>query len=80
MQHTMRQLLNYSPEYKSSKLNNYDNTVQNVSRQIYETCDLSRFYPKADSRNKSIKSNGSMNRGSFMGSGNRTVLYGSWLK
>jgi hypothetical protein len=63
-----------------NKLNNYDNTVMNVSREIYEKCDFSRFYPKKDSRNTSMPQNSEMNRGSFMGPGNRTVLYGSWKK
>ena len=51
MSQTMKQLISYSPEYNLNKLNNYDNTVMNVSREIYEKCDFSRFYPKKDSRN-----------------------------
>lgn len=80
MSQTMKQLISYSPEYNLNKLNNYDNTVLNVSREIYEKCDFSRFYPLKDSRNQSMPQNAVMNRGSFMGPGNRTVLYGSWMK
>ena len=57
MSNTMKQLISYSPEYNLNKINNYDNTVMNVSREIYEKCDFSRFYPKKDSRNASIPSN-----------------------
>ena len=32
MKKTMEQIISYSPEFKLNKFNNYDNTVQNVSR------------------------------------------------
>lgn len=77
----MNQMINYSPEFKMNKLNNYDNTVFNVSRQIYETCDFTRLFPKDNSRNYEFKSSSEfINNGSQMGAGQRAYLYGSWTK
>ena len=50
MKETLKQLIHYSPEYNLNKINNYDNTILNVPRKIFETCDFSKEYPK-DSRN-----------------------------
>jgi len=73
-------MINYSPEYKLNKLNNYDNTVKNVSRQIYETCDFTKNFPMDGTRNSQIQQPIRVNHGSFMGPGHRAVLYGSWTK
>jgi hypothetical protein len=73
-------MINYSPEYKLNKLNFYDNTVRNASRQLYETCDFSREFPKEGSRKPETASAKRVNLGSFMGPGARAVMYGSWSK
>ena len=39
-------MINYSPDFKLNKLNNYDNTVMHVPRKLYETCDFSSKFPK----------------------------------
>jgi len=79
MAKTMKQIIDYSPEFKMNKLNNYDNTVLNMSRQIYETCDFTRLYPKDNSRNMEVheKRDERFNYGSQMGAGHRAYLYGS---
>lgn len=80
MASTMSQLINYSPEYKLNKLNFYDNTVRNASRQLYETCDFSRDMPKEGTRPAPAPPEQRVNLGSFMGPGARAVMYGSWAK
>ena len=44
LRESMDQKLAYSPEFKLKKLNNYDNTVLAVPRNIYEKCNLSKYY------------------------------------
>lgn len=80
MSQTMKQMIEYSPEYKLNKLNFYDNTVRNASRQLYETCDFSRDFPKEGSRNDRVAKDQRVNLGSFMGPGARAVMYGSWTR
>lgn len=56
IQKTMDQIISYSPEYKLKKLNNYDNTVLNVSRQIFENCDLNKDIQGPRTRNSFVQS------------------------
>lgn len=72
-------MITHSPEFKISKLNNYDNTVLNVSRQVYEQHDMTRLYPK-NHFHQDKPSKDYQNLGHFMGAGNRAYLYGSWNK
>lgn len=50
MKDTMKQLIEHSPDYRLSKLNNYDNTVKNMSLNTFQNCDLTRLYPRDDSQ------------------------------
>ena len=72
-------MITHSPEFKINKLNNYDNTVLNVSRQIYEQNDLNRLYPK-NHYHQTKPSKTYENLGHHMGAGNRAYLYGSWSR
>lgn len=72
-------MITHSPEFKINKLNNYDNTVLNVSRQIYEQHDMNRLYPK-NHFHQVKPSKDYQNLGHQMGAGNRAYLYGSWSR
>lgn len=62
---SLDQAISYSPDFKLKKLNQYDNTVKNMDRVLYEKCDIQNLY----SRKTVDKTRGSeyANLGSSMG-------------
>merc|ERR1712023_367731 len=81
MRQTMKQIIDHSPDYKLNKINNYDNTIKNVSRRLYETCDMTTRYPRLEKNERKEENPSSyINAGSYLGPGNRAILYGSWSK
>ena len=71
--------LQYSPDYKLKKNNNYDNTLKHVPNSVLEKNDLSKVYQR-DYRGLSMDKNEQskfVNLGSAFGPGNRAILYAS---
>ena len=44
----MNQIKSHSPEYSLKKLNNYDNTVKNSSRIVFENFEVGKFGRRSD--------------------------------
>ena len=76
MRKTMDQIISYSPEFRLKKLNNYDNAVRNVSRQIYESCDLDQRFKQEvyNSRNNKVSKAETMEPKAFYNLGFNTTL------
>jgi len=79
----MEQIKGFSPDYNLKKLNNYDNTVKNVSRHVFEKYDLGKLYGRRSDfgtmksdPSEALKEGRSASIGSTsMGTGARAFLY-----
>ena len=79
IQKSINTALQYSPDYKLKKNNNYDNTLKHIPRATLEKYDVSKVYQR-DQRGMSMKKDESskfVNLGSAFGPGNRAILYAS---
>lgn len=68
--------MQYSPDYRLKKLNNYDNTLKHLPRNVLEKYELSKLYHR-EPRALKESSPKYVNLGSAFGPGNRAILYAS---
>lgn len=86
----MDQIQRHSPDFTLKKINNYDNTIKNATRQVFENFNLMPNYEKKDksfsnfsqseSKKFTIPESETLNLGSSAGKGGRAFLYASYKK
>jgi hypothetical protein len=86
----MDQVQRHSPDYTLKKINNYDNTIKNSTRQVFENFNLMPNYESKDksfsnfsqseSKKFTIPGSTTLNLGSSAGKGGRAFLYASYKK
>ena len=86
----MEQTKRFSPDFNLKKINNYNNTIRNSTRHVFENFNLMPNYEARDksfsnfshseSKKFTIPESETLNLGSTSGTGGRAFLYASYKK